>query len=49
MPPAAIKSKLAIFSMQVSVKVTRSLTLVPFERVSLSEYAAKYEVSISYG
>ena len=26
-----------------------SLTLVPFERVSLVEFAAKYEVSISYG
>ena len=53
MPPVAIKSKLAtsIFSMKVSVKVTRSLTLVPFDfqRVSLVEYAAKYEVSISYG
>ena len=53
MPPVAIKSKLAtsIFGMKVSVKVTRSLTLVPFERVSLVEYAAKYEVStgISYG
>ena len=38
MPPAATKSKLAIFSIKVTVKVTRSLTLVSFERVSLVEY-----------
>ena len=31
--------KLAIFSMKVMVKVTRSLILVSFERVSLVEYA----------
>ena len=30
-------SKLAIFSIKVTVKVTRSLTLVSFERVSLVE------------
>ena len=29
--------------------ITRSLTLMSFERVSLVEYAYKYEVSISYG
>ena len=38
-------SKLAVFSIKVTVKVTKSLTLVLFERVSLVEY----EVSISYG
>ena len=32
----------------VMVNVTRSLTLVSFGRVSLVEYTAKYEVSISY-
>ena len=48
MPPAATKSKKLFFSFKVKVKVTRSLTLVSFERASLLEYA-KYEVSISYG
>ena len=44
-------SKLAIFCIKVMVKVTRSLTLVSFERVSLVEYCmhANYRVSISYG
>ena len=49
MPPAATKSKKAIFSFKVKVKVTRSLILMSFERASLVEYAAKYEVSICYG
>ena len=39
MPPAATKSEKAIFSTKVKVKVTRSLTLVSFERASLVEYA----------
>ena len=34
-PPVAIKSEIAIFSTKVKVKITRSLTLVPFERASL--------------
>ena len=41
MPPAATKSKKAIFSFKVKVKVTRSLTLVSFERASLVKYACK--------
>ena len=41
--------KLAIFSIKVMVKVTRSLTFVSFKRVSLVSMHAKYEVSISYG
>ena len=41
MPPAATKSKKAIFSFEVKVKVTRSLTLVSFERASLVEYACQ--------
>ena len=41
MPPAATKSKKAIFSAKVKVKVTRSLTLVSFERASLVEYACQ--------
>ena len=41
MPPAATKSKKAIFSTKVKVKVTRSLTLVSFERASLVEYACQ--------
>ena len=35
------KSKKAIFSTKVKVKVTRSLTLVSFERASLVEYACQ--------
>ena len=31
--------KLAIFSIKVTVKVTRSLTLLSFERVSIVDYA----------
>ena len=41
MPPAATKSKKAIFSFKVEVKVTRSLTLVSFKRASLVEYACQ--------
>ena len=41
MPPVATKSKKAIFSFKVKVKVTRSLTLVSFERASLVEYACQ--------
>ena len=41
MPPAATKSKKAIFSFKVKVKVTKSLTLVSFERASLVEYACQ--------
>ena len=41
MPPAATKSKKAIFRAKVKVKVTRSLTLVSFERVSLVKYACQ--------
>ena len=41
MPPAATKSKKAIFRAKVKVKVTRSLTLVSFERASLVEYACQ--------
>ena len=33
------KSKLAIFSKKVNIKVTRSLTMEVFERISLVEYA----------
>ena len=40
--------KLAIFSIKVTVKVTKSSTLVSFERVSLVEYACQYEVSVSH-
>ena len=40
--------KLAISSIKAMVNVTRSFTLVLFERVSLVEVHAKYEVSISY-
>ena len=35
MPPAATKENKAIFKAKVKVKVTRSLTLVSFERASL--------------
>ena len=41
MPPAATKSKEAIFRAKVKVKVTRSLTLVSFERASLVEYVCQ--------
>ena len=41
MPPAATQSKKAISSFKVIVKVTRSFTLVSFERVSLVEYACQ--------
>ena len=47
--PGGNKVQKAIFSFKVKVKVTRSLTLVSFERVSLEELEARYEVSISYG
>ena len=43
--PGGNKVQKASFSFKVKVKVTRSLTLVSFERASLVEY----EVSISYG
>ena len=39
MPPAPTKSKMAIFSINVTVKVMRSLALVSFEMVSIAEYA----------
>ena len=39
LPLSATKSKKAIFNFHVKVKVTRSLTLVSFDRVSLVEYA----------
>ena len=38
MSPAATKSNLAIFSIKVTVKVTRPLNLGSFEKVSLVEY-----------
>ena len=41
MPPAATKSQKSIFSVKVKVKVTRSLTLMSFERASLDKYACK--------
>ena len=44
--PGGNKVQKAILSFKVKVKVTRSLTLVSFERASLMH--AKYEVSISY-
>ena len=47
--PGGNKVQKAIFSFRFKVKVTRLLTLVSFERASLVEYEAKYEVSISYG
>ena len=34
-----LKDQIGFFSIKVTVKVTRSLTLVSFERVSLVEYA----------
>ena len=39
MPPAATEFEKVIFGAKVKVKVTRSLTFVSFERVSLVEYA----------
>ena len=42
MPPAATKTKLAFFSIKVTVKVTSSLTLVSFESVSLIEKIDMY-------
>ena len=39
--PGGNKVQKAIFSFNVKVKVTRSLTLVSFERMSLVEYACK--------
>ena len=41
MPPAATKSKKAIFRAKVKVKATRSLTLVSLERASLVKYACQ--------
>ena len=41
MPPAAAKSKIGYFSIKATMKVTRSLSLVSFERVSLVEYACQ--------
>ena len=49
MPPAATKSKLAILSIEVMVRVKRSLTLVSFDRFHYLSMHAKYDVSISYG
>ena len=46
MPPAATKSKKLFLA---SRSKSRSLILVSFERVSLVEYASKYEVFIYYG
>ena len=42
------KSKMAILSTKVTIKVTESLTLPSFQRVSIVKYAYQYEVSISY-
>ena len=39
--PGGNKVQKAIFSAKVKVKVTRSLTLVSFERASLVEYACQ--------
>ena len=39
--PVATESEKAIFSTKVKVKVTRSLSLVSFERASLFEYACQ--------
>ena len=39
--PGGNKVQKAIFSFKVKVKVTMSLTLVPFERASLVEYACQ--------
>ena len=40
-PSSKKNPKLAIFSIKVTVEVTRSLTLVSFERVSLVEYTCQ--------
>ena len=45
--PGGNKVEKAIFSFKVKVKVTRSLSLVSFERASSMH--ANYEVSISFG
>ena len=47
MHTASTKSKKAIFSTKVKFKVTRSLTLVSFERASLVEYACQTSTSNS--
>ena len=39
--PGGNKVEKAIFSFKVKVKVTRSLTLMSFERASLVEYACQ--------
>ena len=39
--PGCNKVQKAIFSFKVEIKVTRSLTLVSFERASLVEYACQ--------
>ena len=50
MPPVATKSRKAIFSTKVKVRVTRSLTSMSFERALLVEYACQiYKVYISCG
>ena len=41
MPPAATKVQKGIFGFKVKVKVTKSLSLVSFERASLVEYACQ--------
>ena len=41
MPPAATKTKFAIINIKATVNVTRSLSLVSFERVSFVAYAFK--------
>ena len=46
MLPQATKSNKAIFSVKVTVKVTRSLTLVSFEKASLVEYACQISKSL---
>ena len=38
-----------LFYPTIRVKVTRSLTLVSYEKDSFVKYACQYEVSISYG
>ena len=43
------KTKFDIFSIEVTVNVLRSFTLVSFERVYKFGMHAKYEVPISYG
>ena len=43
------KTKFDIFSIEVTVNVSRSFTLVSFERVYKLGMHAKYEVPTSYG